>query len=65
MNTNSKKCLCAAILGIAIIMGEILSARAEPKALYTMDFGQKENIDASKWLKKQGSMSFSMQRDCI
>ena len=46
-------------------MGEILSARAEPKAVYTMDFGQKENIDASTWLKKQGFDDFSMQRDCI
>lgn len=53
MNIISKKFLCAALLGIAIIMGEIPSARAEPKALYTMDFGQKENIDASTWLKKQ------------
>ena len=39
-------------------MGEILSAGAEPKALYTMDFGQKENIDASTWLKKQGFDEF-------
>ena len=39
-------------------MGDILSARAEPKVVYTMDFGQKENIDAFTWLKKQGFDDF-------
>jgi hypothetical protein len=39
-------------------MGGILSARAEPKAVYTMDFGQTGNIDASTWLKKQGFAEF-------
>jgi hypothetical protein len=58
VNTISKKCLCAVLLGIAIIMGEIPSVRAEPKALYTVDFRQKENTDASTWLKKQGFDTF-------
>lgn len=58
MKTNSKKFLCAAIVGIAVIMGEVRSARAEPKAVHTIDFGQKQNTDASTWLKKQGFDEF-------
>ena len=54
------------VLGIAIIMVNMYPAGAEPKALYTMDFGQKENIDASTWLKKQGFNEFPRcKRDCI
>ena len=58
MNIISRKYLCAASLGIVIVLGAIPCARAEPKALYTMDFGRKENVDASTWLKKQGFDSF-------
>lgn len=39
-------------------MSDVLYAGAEPKALYTIDFSQKENIDASTWLKKQGFDEF-------
>jgi hypothetical protein len=39
-------------------MGAIPFVRAEPKALYTMDFRQKENLDASTWLKTQGFDTF-------
>lgn len=58
VNLIFMNCLGAALLGIAITMGEIPAARAEPKVLYTIDFGQKENIDASTWLKKQGFDEF-------
>ena len=58
MNIIFKNRLCAVLLGIAIIMGVISAARAEPMALHTVDFGQKENIDASTWLKTQGFDKF-------
>jgi hypothetical protein len=58
MNIIFRNCIYAVLLGIAIIRGGIPAACAEPKALYTMDFGQKENIDASTWLKKQGFDTF-------
>jgi hypothetical protein len=59
MNIITKKFRCAALFGIIIVMtGEIPCAVAEPKALYTMDFSQKEHIDASTWLKQQGFDAF-------
>ncbi len=54
----SKKWLYAALLGVAVFAGEMPSVRAEPRALYTIDFSQKENLDASTWLKKQGFNTF-------
>ena len=39
-------------------MGALPCACAESRALYTMDFTQKENIDASIWLKQQGFDEF-------
>lgn len=42
------------LLGIALIVVGIPVVRAEPKVLYTMDFGQPETGDASKWLENQG-----------
>jgi hypothetical protein len=58
MNIILKKCQCAALFGIAIILSEVPCAYAEPKALYSIDFTQKENIDASTWLKQQGFDAF-------
>ncbi len=58
MSTIFKNCLRAALLGMTIFVGEIRLLRAEPTTLYTMDFGQKENIEASSWLRKQGFDAF-------
>jgi hypothetical protein len=58
MNIIFRNCLCAVLPGITINMGEISAARAGPRVLYTVDFGQKENIDASAWLRNQGFDEF-------
>ena len=42
------------LLGIGLIVSGMPTANAEPKVLYTMDFGQPETADASTWLENQG-----------
>ena len=58
MGIISRSYHCMALMGIAVILGKISCVCAEPKALYTMDFTEKANIDASTWLKQQGFDAF-------
>ena len=54
MNMILRDCLFAMLVGIGLVVAGIPDVGAEPKVVYSIDFGQEETGDASAWLESQG-----------